>query len=169
MMKTAVLLSAFCFTAATVPAALAQEPKKESAAAAVKPVPSQEELEKKFTETMTNAVMAGRWCLIEGGKLSPDKEDKYTIASVKKNDDGSWTITAKIEYAGLTFNAPVPVQVKWAGDTAVIVVDNMGLPGTPKYSARVLVFEGTYSGTWNGGGHGGLMHGVVKKVAAEPK
>lgn len=162
-MKTAAL-----FTVLLLSPVLAQEAKKEAApapAAGTKAAPTQEELEKKFTDTMTNAVMSGRWCLLEDGKLGPDKEDKYTIASVAKNPDGSWTITAKIEYAGLTFNAPVPVQVKWAGDTAVIVVDNMGLPGTAKYSARVLVHEGTYSGTWSGGGHGGLMYGVVKKAA----
>jgi hypothetical protein len=163
MMKTAALFTALLATAAPLPA---QEPKKEPVPADAKPGTTQEELEKKFIETMTNAVMAGRWCLLDDGKLSPDKEDKYTIASVKKNADGSWTITAKIEYAGLTFNAPVPVQVKWAGDTPVIVVDNMGLPGTAKYSARVLVYDGTYSGTWSGGGHGGLMYGVVKKAAA---
>ncbi len=155
------------FTVLLFSPGFAQEAEKEAAptaAAGSKVALTQEELEKKFTDTMTSAVMSGRWCLIEDGKLGPDKDDKYTIASVVKNTDGSWIITAKIEYAGLTFNAPVPVQVKWAGDTAVIVVDNMGLPGTAKYSARVLVHEGTYSGTWSGGGTGGLMYGVVKKA-----
>lgn len=161
-MKHILLFTALLFTPV-----MAQEPKKDAPAAAGKTAPTQEELEKKFTDTMTNAVMAGRWCLLEDGKLGADKDDKYTISSVAKNADGSWTITAKIEYAGLTFNAPVPVQVKWAGDTAVIIVDNMGLPGTAKYSARVLVHDGTYSGTWSGGGHGGLMHGVVKKAGAK--
>jgi hypothetical protein len=144
----------------------AEEPGKSAASTAPAAAPAQEELEKKFIDTMTNSVMAGRWCLLEDGRMSPEKDDKYTIASVKKNADGTWTITAKIEYAGLKFDAPVPVQVKWAGDTPVIIVDNMGLPGTPKYSARVLVYEGTYSGTWSGGGHGGLMYGTVKKTDA---
>jgi hypothetical protein len=43
--------------------------------------------------------------------------------------------------------------VKWAGDTPVIIVDNIGFPGTAKYSARVMIFGDTYSGTWSAGDH----------------
>ena len=155
----------FALTLTAFPA-IAQE-KKDSAPAAETAKPAvavTPEMEAKFKTTITNAVMDGRFCMIAGGKLSPDKEEKYTIAGVEKTGDGQWTITAKIEYAGITLNAPVPVQVKWAGDTAVIIVDNMGFPGTAKYSARVMIHGETYAGTWNGGDHGGLLHGVIKKA-----
>ena len=121
-------------------------------------------LEAKFKATLTNAVMDGRYCTLADGKLGPDKEDKYTIVGVEKTADGQWTISAKIEYGAVNFTAPVAVQVKWAGDTPVIIVDNIGFPGTPKYSARVMIYGDTYSGTWSAGDHGGLMHGVIRKA-----
>ena len=78
----------------------AQETKKDAAPAAdaAKPAAVTPEMEAKFKTTLTNAVMDGRFCMIAGGKLSPDKEEKYTIAGVEKTGDGQWTITAKIEY-----------------------------------------------------------------------
>ncbi len=158
-MKTTALLLLTCFTLH------AQDTKKESAPAgeSAKPAVSAAELEAKFKETLTSAVMDGRFCMLEKGQLGPDKAEKYTISGVEKTAEGQWTITAKIEYGGLSFNAPVPVQVKWAGDTPVIIVDNVGFPGTAKYSARVMIYGDTYAGTWSGGDHGGLMHGVIKK------
>ena len=145
----------------------AQETKKESAPATESPKPAATvtaDMEAKFKAALTNAVMDGRFCDVAEGKLGPDKADKYTIAGVEKTGDGQWTINAKIEYGAVNFTAPVPVQVKWAGDTAVIIVDNVGFPGTPKYSARVMIYADTYSGTWSAGDHGGLMHGVLKKA-----
>lgn len=55
----------------------------------------------------------------------------------------------------------MPVQVKWAGDTPVLIVDNLAVPGGATYSARVMFYGKTYSGSWTGGTHGGLLHGVV--------
>ena len=145
-----------------------QETKKESAPAneSAKPTTAAvtADMEAKFKAALTNAVLDGRFCMIADGKLGPDKAEKYTISGVEKTAEGQWTITAKIEYGGLSFDAPVPVQVKWAGDTPVIIVDNVGFPGTAKYSARVMIYSDTYAGTWSGGDHGGLMHGVLKKA-----
>ena len=126
--------------------------------------PSQEALEAKFIETMTNATMSGRWCLIKDNALTPEKEDKYTIVSVKKNDNGFWMINSRIEYGGFNMVVPVPVKMEWAGDTPVIVVDNMGIPGGNKYSARVLVYEDSYAGTWSGPGLQGLLNGMITRT-----
>jgi hypothetical protein len=126
-----------------------------------KPAPSQEELEGKFKTALTKATFTGRWCSVKDGKLGPEKEDKYTIISANKVGGDVWIINARIQYGGKDITAPVPVKVKWAGDTAVIVVDDVGIPGSGKYSARVLVYRNTYAGSWNGGDHGGLMNGVI--------
>jgi hypothetical protein len=123
---------------------------------------TQEELEAKFKATLTKATMSGRWCGIKDGKLTPEKEDKYTIVSVNKLGGEAWIINARIQYGEKDFTVPVPVQVKWAGDTPVITVDGMTMPGgKTAYSARVLVYDKTYAGTWSGGDHGGLMNGVI--------
>jgi hypothetical protein len=131
-------------------------------AASAKPKLTQEELEAKFKATLTKATMSGRWCGIKDGKLTPEKEDKYTIVSVNKLGGEAWIINARIQYGEKDFTVPVPVQVKWAGDTPVITVDGMAMPGgKTAYSARVLVYDRTYAGTWSGGDHAGLMNGVI--------
>ena len=143
------------------PGAGARSDQPQSPAASDKPKVSQEELEAKFKATLTKATFSGRWCGIKDGKLTPEKEDKYTIVSVAKLAGETWIINARIEYGEKNFVAPIPVQVKWAGDTPVITLDNVGIPGGNTYSARVLIYNKTYAGTWSGGDHAGLLNGVI--------
>jgi hypothetical protein len=128
---------------------------------AEKTAPATEELEAKFKNTMTRATMAGRWCSIKDGALGPEKEDKYTIVGVNKVGADAWLINARIQYGNKDIVAPIPVQVKWAGDTPVIIVDKFPMPGGGTYSARVLIYDHTYAGTWTGGEHAGLLNGVI--------
>lgn len=171
LMKTPLLLLTTAISLAFGPDAFAQDEKKPAAAdkpkdapapaRAEKPKLTQEELVAKFKATMTKATLTGRWCMIKDGKLGPEKEDKYTILSVTKIGGDYWTINARIQYGKQDITAPIPVVVKWAGDTPVIIVDDFGLPGSGSYSARLLIYENTYAGTWTGGDHGGLMNGVI--------
>ncbi|HEV7404797.1 MAG TPA: hypothetical protein VGO11_17780 [Chthoniobacteraceae bacterium] len=123
-----------------------------------------EELEANFKATMTAATMSGRWCPLKDGVMGAEKDDKYTIVGVEKVSGSSWIMNAQMRGAVI----PIPVQVKWAGDTAVIIVDKLQLPGPngygggASYSARLLVHDHAYAGTWSGGDHGGLMSGVIK-------
>mgnify|MGYP001601553938 CR=1 FL=1 len=151
--------------------ALAQDAQKADAAPETKQTPtpastekakpSPEELEAKFKATLTKAMLSGRWCSLKDGQLGPDKDDKYTILGVTKIGPDLWLINARIQYGERNFVAPIPVTVKWAGDTPVIIVNNIGIPGGSSYSARVLIYDKTYSGTWSGGDHAGLLHGVI--------
>jgi hypothetical protein len=163
-MKPLLTVLAVTFVA-SVSALRAQESKpaeQKAPAVAAKPKLTQEELEAKFKATLTRATMSGRWCGVKDGKLTPEKEDKYTIVSVNKLGGEAWIVNARIQYGEKDFTVPVPVQVKWAGDTPVITVDGMTMPGgKTAYSARVLVYDNTYAGTWSGGDHVGLMNGVI--------
>ena len=142
--------------AGTAPAAETKSP------APAKPKPSQDELEAKFKSTMTKATLSGRWCGIQDGRLTPEKEDKYTIVSVNKLGGETWVVSARIQYGEKDFTVPIPVQVKWAGDTPVITVDGLAMPGgKTAYAARVLVYDHTYAGSWSGGDHAGLMSGII--------
>jgi hypothetical protein len=123
-----------------------------------------EELEKRFIATMTQAEFKGRWCSVKDGELGPEKEDRYTILGVSKLGGELWLIRARIRYGQKDITAPIPVKVRWAGDTPVIMVDNVPVPGSGTYSARVMVYEGTYAGTWTGGDHGGLLSGVIGRL-----
>ncbi len=163
--KSLVLL--LFFTPAFLVTSFAEQDKPNQAKKEANADPKQEALEKKFIETLTNATMAGRWCLIRDGKLTPEKEDKYTIEGVYKAKNGSWVVKSRIQYGNFDMTLPVAVKVEWAGDTPVIIVDNMGIPGGNKYSARVVIHNDSYAGTWSGGNVKGLMSGMITRKAPE--
>jgi hypothetical protein len=137
------------------PAAHSAEKAKEKSAA------TPEQLEAKFKAMFTKTTMSGRWCSVKDGKLGPEKEDKYSIVSANKVSGNKWVVNTRINFNQRDMVVPIPVEVKWAGDTAVLSVDDLQYPGGGTYSARVLFYENTYAGTWSGGDHGGLMSGVI--------
>lgn len=160
------LLAACLASAVSAPAQETAKPAAPAAPSAApqattQAVPTQAELEEAFQKALTNTTLQGRWTLVDGGAMGESRDEKYTITSVSKLNGENWLVNARIQYGRLDFVAPVPVQVRWAGDTAVICVTNLPIPGAGTYSARVLIYAGTYAGTWNGGGHGGLMNGVL--------
>lgn len=126
--------------------------------------PTPEELEAKFRDTLHNVTFKGRWSSIRDGQLGPGRDEEYSIVEVSKLGGETWIIRARIKYGDREFVAPLPVQVKWAGDTAVITVDALAMPGsTNAYSARVLIYDEAYAGRWSGSGYGGLLNGVITK------
>src|SRR6266566_984343 len=85
-MKTITLLVSLIATVAVAQDAKKTEPgteikPKETPAmvSAEKSRPNTEELEAQFKAALTKATLSGRWCGIKDGKLTPEKEDKYTI------------------------------------------------------------------------------------------
>jgi hypothetical protein len=56
---------------------------------------------------------------------------------------------------------PLPLPIEWAGNTPVIVVDDVTIPGMGTFSARVMFFADHYAGYWKHGDHGGHLFGVV--------
>ncbi|MBL9122701.1 MAG: hypothetical protein JNG90_03650 [Planctomycetaceae bacterium] len=134
---------------------------------AAEPELTQEELEKRFEETLSGSQMIGSFTLTGGPADQPLKEDKYTINKVKKLKNGYWLFDATIQYGGNNTRIPITLPVKWAGDTPVITVTNVLVPGMGTFSARVLVYKDQYAGTWSGGDHGGHMIGRIVKLGAE--
>jgi hypothetical protein len=57
----------------------------------------------------------------------------------------------------------VPVQVKWAGNTPVITVDSVTIPGLGTFSARVLLDGARYAPTWSHDEKGGHLFGVIER------
>ena len=58
---------------------------------------------------------------------------------------------------------PVPVRLEWAGDTPVVSVTDLGLPGLGTYTARVAFYRDLYAGMWWGSSHGGNMFGKIER------
>lgn len=93
--------------------------------------------------------------------------ERYEIDRVSKGVDDNWIIFARIQYADRDVRVPVPVRVIWAEDTPVITLDAIPIPMIGDYSARVVIQDGFYAGTWSGKGYGGVLAGQIIKKADE--
>jgi hypothetical protein len=142
------------------PVANAQFPEQAPAAQ------SKEQLEKKFAEMLSGATLKGYYTTGRDNN-GPPKEDKYSIESVTKLSGDLFLFRVKIQYAGQNTVVPLPLRVLWAGDTPVITLDKLSIPGFGTFTARVMFFDGQYLGTWDGDNHGGMMYGTYSKEASK--
>lgn len=127
------------------------------------------ELEKKFEKTMTGATLIG-FFTAEGQNQAdkqPPVEERYFISKVTKIGQDQWLFVARIGDA--QFPVPLPVPVKWAGDTPVISVTKLKVPGMGTYTARVLIYDDHYAGTWDAGDHGGHLWGRIEREGEKKK
>ncbi len=90
---------------------------------------------------------------------------KYTIEGLTKIGTDLWKFDARIQYGGRDYQASVNVPVKWAGETPVLSMTQYAIPGQGVFSARILIHNGMYSGTWGSQAQGGKMFGMVVKNA----
>lgn len=132
------------------------------APAATSPEPAPADAEARFQAMLTNASLTGRWAPLREGVLGEERGgDSYQIVGATKVAGETWVVRAKLRYREREFVLPIPVQVKFAGDTAILIVDKLAIPDGGTYSARVMFYEHTYSGMWTGGRGGGLLYGVI--------
>ncbi len=95
------------------------------------------------------------------------KTEHYEILSAEKGEIGDyWNLVARIKYGGHDATLPLPpIEIKFAGKTPVITVDEAFFPGFGKFDARVLIRKGKYAGTWkHSGGVGGHMFGTIEPM-----
>jgi hypothetical protein len=123
------------------------------------------DLEKQFERTMSGATMVGRFST-HGKEDEHPPEDRYEISKVTKIGEDLWLFTARFGKAKLPL--PIPVPVKWAGDTPVISVTKLTIPTMGTFTARVVIYEGHYAGTWDAGDHGGHMWGRIERPKDAP-
>lgn len=153
---------------ATLLGATAEQPAPLAAEQAPEPQagePALNALETALVATLTEATFIGRWHPIADGEVGAERRDRYSIAGAEKTGDNRWVIRARLSADMPDLIVPVPVRIEWAGDAAVLIVDDFGLPGMNPYSARVLIFDDTYAGTWSGGGMAGLISGIIAREA----
>ncbi|MEM6799134.1 MAG: hypothetical protein AAF589_06440, partial [Planctomycetota bacterium] len=131
-------------------------------AAAAEETQSLNPAERAFAAAMSNATLAGRFT---AGDEDAAKPERYELGEVRKVGDGLWLFPARIRYGKNDVTLPITLPVKWAGDTAVIIVDKVGFPGLGTYSARVMIHGGQYAGYWQGDGYGGHLFGKIEKAA----
>src|SRR5262245_6900058 len=105
------------------------------------------DVEAKFIAMLKNAVLKGSWAAVQKNQLGADKGgDSYRIARAEKAADGKWSIVSQVNYNGRQIEFPIAASVKFAGDTAVLILDNVKAgPGGANWSARVMFFDDVYA------------------------
>ncbi len=122
----------------------------------------QAKLETALVKMLSGATLEGSFTNTSAGS-DPTKlsREKYSLGDVKKVAGELWQIPARIQYGGKDITLPIVLPIRWAGDTPVVTVDDLPLPGFGTVSARVMFFEGHYAGYWKHGDHGGHLFGVI--------
>ena len=98
------------------------------------------DMEAKFVAMLKNSTLKGTWAPIARGQLGPEnKDDAYRIVRAEKKDGDNWAIVSLFEFNGQTIEYPIPAVVKFAGDTAVLILNNVRAgPGKANWSARFI-------------------------------
>src|SRR5262245_6009247 len=89
---------------------------------ATRPVKTQAELEADLSALLTNATLEGSFTFTGSTRLM---NDKYTLGNVRKLQGKDWLIQARIQYGGRDVLVPLSLPIEWAGDTPMIMVDDL--------------------------------------------
>jgi hypothetical protein len=122
-------------------------------------IDTQTGLEQKLQQMMSGVTLIGHSASLKGEIMSG--EEKYVIEKVSKLGGETWLFQVRIQYGSHDIPVPLPVTIKWAGDTPVITITNLTIPGLGTYTARVLLYEDQYAGTWSSKDHGGQVFGKI--------
>ena len=125
--------------------------------------------EKQFQEALNNVTLIG---FFTQGDTAELHDDKYVIERVTKVKEDTWKFEARIQYNKKDFKVAMPLPVKFAGDTPVISLTNFAVPGFGSFTARVVMYNGAYAGTWGAAGangHGGKLFGKIVKNEPAPE
>ena len=122
-------------------------------------------LEKEFETLMSGATLEGYFTATDRDDGKSHSKEKYTLGKVSKIKDDYWKFECRIQYGDHDATLPLALQVKWAGDTPVITLTDMLIPGFGTFTSRVLIYGDRYVGTWQGKDHGGHLFGNI--VAAK--
>ena len=126
----------------------------------------QEKREEALSALLTGARLVG-FTTFDGRPDAPPAQDSYDIARAEKADGDKWLIESVIGESGL--KVPLYLEVKWAGDTPVLTLDKVAVPGMGTFDARVLFHGNGYAGVWSGegAGHSGAIAGRIERTPAK--
>ena len=123
---------------------------------------SQPERFTRFSQALADVVFSGHFTMDDSSNAR--QEERYEIHRVTKLDKGDyWLFHVRIKYGSYDVTLPLPLEVKWAGQTPVIILDQVTIPGLGTFDARVIIDGKRYAGTWTHGGAGGHLFGKIEK------
>jgi hypothetical protein len=123
--------------------------------------PGEAERNRAFTESMSGVTLVGYSTRTNREGLS--KQERYIIEKVSHVTGDTWLFQTRLMYDGRDIPVPFPLTVKWAGDTPVITLTDLSIPGVGTYTARVVLYRDQYAGTWSGKNIGGQLFGKIER------
>ena len=117
------------------------------------------ELEK----TLSNAALVGQFTTTGKESNSKLSEERYELGEVKHLGNDQWLIPARIKYGNHDVTLPLTLPIRWAGDTPMICLDEMPIPGFGTFTVRVIIYRDHYAGFWSAPDHGGHLFGVIER------
>jgi hypothetical protein len=127
---------------------------------------SEAERNRAFAESMAGVTLAGNSTRLgRDGVFGPER---YHIQGVTHVSGDMWLLRARWDYHGTEITVPIPLAIQWAGDTPVITLTDLAIPGVGTYTARVVLYRGQYAGTWSGKDGGGQIFGKIEPATAKP-
>jgi hypothetical protein len=126
--------------------------------------PSQAERNRDFAQSMSGVALVGSSTrLNRDGVFGPER---YHIDGVTHVSGDAWIFRTRLKYSGSEIPVPIPLTVAWAGDTPVITLTDLAIPGAGTFTARVVLYRGQYAGTWSGEKDGGQLFGKIVRETA---
>ena len=124
------------------------------------------ELEK----ALSHATLVGHFTTTGAEQGGKPTAERYELGEVKHIGSNQWLIQSRIKYGDHDVTVPLTLPIRWAGDTPMICLDEMPIPGLGTFTARVMIYKGHYAGFWSGADHGGHLFGVIEpgKKAGPP-
>lgn len=128
---------------------------------------AQSELDATLIKMLSGATLEGSYTRTSADSDATNlSREKYTLGEVKKLNKNLWLFPTRIQYGDKDATLPITVPIEWAGDTPVVVVDNLPLPGFGTVSARVMFFADHYAGYWKHGDSDGHLFGTIRREGA---
>lgn len=126
--------------------------------------PKADEKFERFSKLLTGSKLVGHFTVLGKEDAAPEKEE-YHIESVTKTKKGDyWLFKVRVKYGTMDVTLPMVLQVKWADDTPVITLTDTTIPLLGTFSARVVIYNNKYAGTWTHDKVGGHLYGTVQKA-----
>ncbi len=120
---------------------------------------AQAERDRKFQEQMTDVTLVGH--STRDNREGLFGVERYYIEKVSRLAGNTWLFQSRLQYENHDLPVPIPITIEWAGDTPVITMTDLTIPGVGTYTARVLLYRERYAGTWSGKNVGGQLFGKI--------
>jgi len=140
---------------ATTSTAIAEQPASPSDA-------QQTKRDAALEKSLTGATMVG-YFTDSNAAATKLTADRYDLKSVRHLGKDQWLFQTRIRYGDHDITLPLTLPIYWAGDTPMIAVEKLVVPGLGTFSARVMIYDNHYAGFWSGADHGGHMFGKIER------